>query len=211
MLCLTLLKILRLLNKVQINEGEQMKARKKPIEVFAVKYDHNTILDEFLKLLRTNEKEPVRYDESNGTIYISKERGEIALPKGNWVIREDNTDGCFWSIDPNIFLQTYNRVKGTVNTFVKKVYEVEFAKLDIDDTKSIIETLKFLGYHTTTPLEELQRDELVESIKEQGFIEIKTLEGIERLFSGEVVVKGVQGEFYPVSYDNFIKVYDILN
>lgn len=188
-----------------------MKARKKPIEVFAVKYDHNIILDEFLKLLRTNEKEPVRYDESDGTIYIAKERGEIALPKGNWVIREDNTDGCFWSIDPNIFLQTYNRVKGTVNTFVKKIYEVEFAKLDIDDTKSIIETLKFLGYHTTTPLEELQRDELVESIKEQGFIEIKTLEGIERVFSGEVVVKGVQGEFYPVSYDNFIKVYDILN
>lgn len=188
-----------------------MKARKKPIEVFAVKYDHTIILNEFLKLLRTNEKEPVRYDESDGTIYIEKERGEIALPKGNWVIREDNTDGCFWSIDPDIFLQTYNRVNGTVNTFVKKVYEVEFAKLDLDDTKSIIETLNFLGYSVTTPLEELQRDELVESVKEQGFIEIKTLEGIERLFSGEVVVKGVQGEFYPVSYDNFIKVYDILN
>lgn len=188
-----------------------MKARKKPIEVFAVKYDNTIILDEFLKLLRTNEKEPVRYDESDGTIYIAKERGEIALPKGNWVIREDNTDGCFWSIDPDIFLQTYNRVNGTVNTFVKKVYEVEFAKLDLDDTKSIVETLKFLRYSATTPLEELQRDELVEAIKEQGFIEIKTLEGIERLFSGEVVVKGVQGEFYPVSYDNFIKVYDILN
>lgn len=37
-----------------------MKARKKPIEVFAVKYDHTIILDEFLKLLRTNGKEPVR-------------------------------------------------------------------------------------------------------------------------------------------------------
>lgn len=97
-----------------------MKARKKPIEVHAIKYDNNIILDEFLKLLRTNDKEPVRYDESDGTIYITKDRGEIALPKGNWVIREDNTDGCFWSIAPDIFLQTYNRVKGTVNTFVKK-------------------------------------------------------------------------------------------
>ena len=27
---------------------------------------------------------------------------------------------------------------------------------------------------------------------------------------GEVVVKGIEGEFYPTSYDNFIKVYDIL-
>lgn len=188
-----------------------MKARKKPIEVFAVHYSHDIILEEFLKLLRTNEKEPVRYDESDGTIYIEKERGEISLPKGNWVIREDNTDGCFWSIDPDIFLQTYNRVEGTVNTFVKRVYEVDFIKMDIDDTKSIIEVLNFLGYFVTTPLEELQRDELVESIKEQGFLEINTLEGVERLFSGEVVVRGVRGEFYPVSYDNFIKVYDILD
>lgn len=188
-----------------------MKARKKPIEVFAVHYSHNIILEEFLKLLRMNEKEPVRYDESDGTIYIAKERGEISLPRGNWVIREDNTDGCFWSIDPDIFLKTYNRVKGTVNTFVKRVYEVDFIKMDIDDTKSIIEVLNFLGYFVTTPLEELQRDELVESIKEQGFLEINTLEGVERLFSGEVVVRGVRGEFYPVSYDNFIKVYDILD
>lgn len=94
---------------------------------------------------------------------------------------------------------------------MKRVYEVEFSKLDIEDTKSIIETLNFLGYSVTTPLEELQRDELVESIKEQGFLEVNTLEGVERLFSGEVVVKGVRGEFYPVSYDNFVKVYDILD
>lgn len=168
-------------------------------------------MEEFLKLLGTNEKEPVRYDESDGTIYIAKERGEISLPRGNWVIREDNTDGCFWSIEPDIFLQTYNRVKGTINTFVKKVYEVDFVKLNTDNTKSIIEVLNFLGYSVTTPLEELQRDELIKSIKEQGFLEVNTLEGIERLFSGEVVVKGVKGEFYPVSYDSFIKVYDILD
>lgn len=147
-----------------------MKARKKPIEVFAVQYNDNIILEEFLKLLRTNEKEPVRYDESDGTIYIAKQRGEISLPKGNWVIREDNTDGCFWSIDSDIFLQTYNRVKGTVNTFEKRVYEVDFIKMDIDNTKSIIEVLDFLGYFVTTPLEELQRDELVESIKNKGFL-----------------------------------------
>lgn len=195
----------------EINKKDRyMKARKKPIEVFAIKYDNNIILEEFLKLLRTNEKEPVRYDESDGTIYIIKERGEIALPKGNWVIREDNTDGCFWSIDPDIFLQTYHRVKGTVNTFVKKVYDVDFVKIDTNDTKNVIEVLNFLGYKIAAPLEELQRDKLVKSVKQQGFLEINTLEGTERLFSGEVVVKGIEGEFYPTSYDNFIKVYDIL-
>ena len=107
-------------------------------------------------------------------------------------------------------MQTYHRVKGTVNTFVKKVYDVDFVKIDTNDTKNVIEVLNFLGYKIATPLEELQRDELVKSVKQQGFLEINTLEGTERLFSGEVVVKGIKGEFYPVSYDNFIKVYDIL-
>ena len=35
------------------------KARKKPIEVQAMHYNHNIILDEFLKLLRSNESESV--------------------------------------------------------------------------------------------------------------------------------------------------------
>lgn len=56
-----------------------MKARKKPIEVMAIHYNHNIILDEFLDLLKTNKDEPVRYDETDKTIYIQKERGEIAL------------------------------------------------------------------------------------------------------------------------------------
>lgn len=92
-----------------------------------------------------------------------------------------------------------------------EVFAVQYSNNIIDDTKSIIEVLDFLGCFVTTPLEELQRDELVETIKEQGFLEIDTLEGVERLFSDEVVVRGVKGEFYPVSYDNFIKVYDILD
>ena len=47
-----------------------MKAKKKPIEVLAIHYNHNIILDEFLKLLSSNKDEPVRYDESTKTIYI---------------------------------------------------------------------------------------------------------------------------------------------
>jgi hypothetical protein len=65
-------------------------------------------------------KEPVRYDESDGTIYIAKERGEISLPKGNWVIREDNTDGCFWSIDPDNFFANIQSCKRNSKYLYKK-------------------------------------------------------------------------------------------
>lgn len=190
-----------------------MKARKKPIEVFAIRYTHNIILDEFLKLLRTNENEPVRYDKTDKTIYIQKEHGEIALKFGNWVIREDNTDGCFWAINHEIFLKTYSRVPHTVNTFVKKVYEVDYVEFKSLDEKDIIQVLDFLGYKLNRDalLTLLQRDEMVEEIKKQGYISINTLEGVEKLFPTEILIRGVEGEYYPVKRVNFDKVYDVID
>lgn len=71
-----------------------MKARKKPIEVLAFRY-RNVIVEEFLKMLNKNPNEPARLDEKTGIIYIKKDRGEIEIKHGDWVIEELNTDGCF--------------------------------------------------------------------------------------------------------------------
>jgi hypothetical protein len=188
-----------------------MKARKKPIEVMAVRYNHNIILDEFLKLLRTNKDEPVRYDEDTKTIYIQKERGEIALTYGNWVIYEENTDKCFWAIEHEIFLKTYYRVPHTTNIFVKRVYEVECVEFKSLEPKDIIDVIDFVGYTTDrNPLNILQRDDLVEEIQNQGYIPINTLEGIEKLYPTEVLIRGIEGEYYPVKREIFDKVYEII-
>lgn len=189
-----------------------MKARKKPIEVFAIHYTHNTIVEEFLKLLRTNKDEPVRYDETDKTIYIQKERGEITLKLGNWVILEENTDNCFWAIDHEIFLKTYNRVPHTVNTFVKKVYEVDCVEFKSLEDKDIIAVLDFMesGDNPKEPSVFLQRSDLIEEIKEQKYIPINTLEGVENLFPTEILIRGVEGEYYPVKRANFDKVYEVI-
>ena len=189
-----------------------MKARKKPIDVMAIHYNHNVIFDKFLELLRTNEDEPVRYDEIDKTIYIQKERGEIALKYGDWVIFEENTDKCFWAIDYDIFLKTYVRVPNTVNTFVKKVYEVDCVVFESLDEHDIIKVLDFVGYqiNQNDSLTFLQRNDLIEEIKEQGYIVIKTLEGDEKLYPTDVLIRGVEGEYYPVKRVNFDKVYDVI-
>lgn len=189
-----------------------MKARKKPIDVMAIHYNHNVILDKFLELLRTNEDEPIRYDEIDKTIYIQKERGEIALKYGDWVIFEENTDKCFWAIDHDIFLKTYVRVPNTVNTFVKKVYEVDCAEFKSLNEQDIVDVLDFVGYriNQNEPLTFLQRNDLIEEVKEQGYILIKTLEGNEKLYPTEVLIRGVKGEYYPVKRINFDKVYDVI-
>lgn len=189
-----------------------MKARKKLIDVMAIHYNHNVIFDKFLELLRTNEDEPVRYDEIDKTIYIQKERGEIALKYGDWVIFEENTDKCFWAIDHDIFLKTYVRVPNTVNTFVKKVYEVDCVEFKSLKEHDIIDVLDFVGYqiNQNEPLTFLQRNDLIEEIKGQGYIVIKTLEGDEKLYPTEVLIRGVEGEYYPVKRVNFDKVYDVI-
>ena len=189
-----------------------MKARKKPIEVFAIHYTHNIDVDELLKLLRTNEEEPVRYDETDKTIYIQKERGEIALKYGNWVIFEENTDKCFWAIDHEIFLKTYIKVPNTVNTFVKKVYEVECVEFKSLEERDIIEVLNFVGYKLNRDaiLAFIQRSEMIDEIKKQGCISINTLEGVEKLYPTEILIRGVEGEYYPVKRTNFDKVYEVI-
>lgn len=188
-----------------------MKAKKKPIEVLAIHYNHNIILGEFLKLLSSNKDEPVRYDESTKTIYIQKERGEIALTYGNWVIYEENTDKCFWAIQDDIFKETYYHIPNTTNSYVKKVYEVKCIPFKSLESKDIIDVLNFIGLTTEgKPLNILQRDELVEEVQEQGYIRINTLEGVEKLYPTEILIRGIKGEYYPVTLENFNTVYEVV-
>ena len=183
-------------------------AERKPIEVIALRYDEKTNLGSFLELLKSNKSEPVRYDGSNKTIYIKKERGEIELTIGNWVIYETNTDKSFWAIDHDIFLKTYTLVSLAGNKYRKKVCQVEtceFTSLEKDDIWNLID---FVGYQDRGDLIcGVDKNELVTSVQSKGFLLIDTLEGLEKLFPKEFLIKGGEGEFYPVKPENFWKVY----
>lgn len=183
-------------------------AERKPIEVIALRYDEKTNLGSFLELLKSNKSEPVRYDGSNKTIYIKKERGEIELTLGNWVIYETNTDKSFWAIDHDIFLKTYTLVSLAGNKYRKKVCQVEtceFTSLEKDDIWNLID---FVGYQDRGDLIcGVDKNELVTSVQSKGFLLIDTLEGLEKLFPKEFLIKGGEGEFYPVEPENFWKVY----
>lgn len=183
-------------------------AERKPIEVIALRYDEETNLGNFLELLKSNKSEPVRYNGKNKTIYIKKERGEIELTLGNWVIYETNTDKSFWAIDHDIFLKTYELVSLAGNKYRKKVCQVEtceFTSLEKDDIWNLID---FVGYQDRGDLIcGVDKNELVTSVQSKGFLLIDTLEGLEKLFPKEFLIKGGEGEFYPVKPENFWKVY----
>lgn len=183
-------------------------AERKPIEVIALRYDEKTNLGSFLELLKSNKSEPVRYDGSNKTIYIKKERGEIELTLGNWVIYETNIDKSFWAIDHDIFLKTYELVSLAGNKYRKRVYQVETCEFTSLEKEDILDLIDFIGYQDRGDVVfEFDKDEVVTSVQSKGFLSIDTLEGIEKLFPREFLIKGVEGEFYPVKPENFQKVY----
>ena len=156
-----------------------MRARKKPIEVIASKYDENIVLEDFLELLRTNKNEPVNYDDLTKTIYIQKERGNIALMYGNWFIYELNTDKCFWAIDNEIFNKTYVKVDGKDDVYKKAVYEVDFVEFESLNEVDICAVLDFLSVDFDRTL--------INTIKSRGYIEVNTLEGVEKIYVSEIV------------------------
>ena len=43
-----------------------------------------------------------------------------------------------------------------------------------------------------------------------GAVEIKTLEGVMRADTGDYIIKGVQGEFYPCKPDIFHATYEVV-
>ena len=181
---------------------------RKPIEVIALRYDEETNLGSFLELLKSNKSEPVRYDGTNKTIYIKKERGEIELNLGNWVIYETNTDKSFWAIDHDIFLKTYELVSLAGNKYRKRVYQVQTCEFSSLEEKDILDLIDFIGTQERGDIIFGKRkDEIVTSVQSKGFLSVDTLEGVEKLFVGELLIKGVDGEFYPVKKENFLKVY----
>lgn len=186
-----------------------MKAIKKPIEVLAKRYTKGSDLDYLFQLLSSNKNEPVRFEESTGDLFIQKDRGEIRLTLGNWIIFEENTDRCFWFIDHEIFLETYSFLaeEDEFSRFVKRVYEIEFidfTDLESDNIDKVLSFIEDAGFNN------IRNEQTPSTVKEQGFIIIETLEGDEKLFPGEVLIKGIRGELYPVKKENFDLVYNII-
>lgn len=179
---------------------QNFKATKKSIETFALQYDgHNTEL--VLDLLNKNKSEPAILEEKSKTILITKTFGDkkqpISLPVNNWILLD--VDGVsYWSVNPEIFSKTYEKVEG--DTYKKvpiQIDVIEFSSLNDEDIQDV---LNFIGEATQT----------TELVKEVGYISIDTLEGKENMFPTDILARGVKGELYPIKKENFDIIFEVL-
>lgn len=186
------------------------KAKKKAIEVWATRYDSTVDVHELIKFMKEKTDENIKYDSDTKSIFIQKERGDIELKLNNWLLWEINTDQKFWAIDEKIFFKTYQRkYKEVHHIFSKKQIEIEYRHFKDTDSLTIKSILRFMNIKSETVLEKLQEDDFVSDIQISKAIVINTLEGEEILNLGEYLIKGIDGEFYPVSSESFNQVYII--
>lgn len=86
----------------------------------------------------------------------------------------------------------------------KKPVVIDAIRWDGDNLKEIIE---FTGLH---PSAEKWSWEEYERVVDSEGLKIFTLEGSHMATVGDMIIKGVHGEFYPCKPDIFAKTYDLV-
>lgn len=99
---------------------------------------------------------------------------------------------------------------------IKKPIPVEFIQL-VNTPQSIIAVYKFIyGENSVSKSHQMAMDrwdDYSSVISEQGFMKLKTLEsgeGTQNANFGDYILKGIDGECWPVKPDIFERTYDII-
>lgn len=187
-------------------------ARKKPIEVWAMRYDALADPYKLLDFIKETSGETASFDENTRSIFLHKDRGAMELRLNNWLLFELNTDRCFYAIDEKIFFKTYEKVNpGSEHAFSKKIIENEYFYFSDASEETIQNLFVFVGWNKTNKEFLQKKREIFDIIQEVNVVKIKTLEGAEKIKVGEYLIRGIDGEFYPINSESFHQVYDIIN
>ena len=93
-----------------------------------------------------------------------------------------------------------------IKKYVKKPVQIEAIQLTKDNIIEVFNFLDETNYKETKSAEELE--DFSQMMLKQGYIEIKTLEGIMKASFGDYIIKGVKVEFYPCKPDIFQATYE---
>ena len=93
-----------------------------------------------------------------------------------------------------------------IKKYIKKPVQIEAIQLKEDNIIEVFDFLDGANYKETKSAEELE--DFSQRMLKQGYIEIKTLEGMMKASFGDYIIKGIKGEFYPCKPDIFKATYE---
>ena len=93
-----------------------------------------------------------------------------------------------------------------IKKYIKKPVQIEAIQLKEDNIIEVFDFLDGANYKETKCTEELE--DFSQRMLKQGYIEIKTLEGMMKASFGDYIIKGIKGEFYSCKPDIFEATYE---
>ena len=93
-----------------------------------------------------------------------------------------------------------------IKKYIKKPMEVKAIQLKEDNIIEVFDFLDEANYKETKSAEELE--DFSQRMLKQGYIEMKTLEGMMKASFGDYIIKGIKGEFYACKPDIFQATYE---
>ena len=93
-----------------------------------------------------------------------------------------------------------------IKKYVKKPIQIEAIQLKEDNIIEVFDFLDGANYKETKSSEELE--DFSQRMLKQGYIAIRTLEGIMKANFRDYIIKGIKGEFYPCKPDIFQATYE---
>lgn len=135
------------------------------------------------------------FDIESDAICIAQTRGNMLLRPGSWFVYSAGEGSNFWVVDDDVFQLRYVLKNAETHEYEKQAFVLDAFYLSDLKESTLVALQAFLG-QVFTPV-------LIADIQSKREAPIVTLEGLEILAVGDYLIKGIMGEYYPVSGTDF--------
>ena len=184
-----------------------MMAKKLPIPVYAVRYRGSNRKE----ILDMEEFFAIKVQENDSEFWVRTPRGNLRLDSGAW-LAYGLTDGEVRVIQDEIFKETYTQNQNQEpHLYIKNPVEVECIRIDNFNLVTVHRLLEFIhgggSYLNHYDIFQIYRQ--AADWRSAGSMPISTLEGTMEAEVGDYLIRGPQGEVYPVAANVFDQIYSV--
>ena len=182
-----------------------MIAKKLPIPVYAIQYKGSN-RKEILDMI---DKYDLDVQENKSGFSVRIKRGALRLDSGAW-LAYGLKDKEVRVIQDEIFKETYNKARTQEpHLYTKKPVEAECIRIDEFNLVTVHHILEFI-HDGKIDIDIYKVYQQAAKYQSDGFMPIHTLEGTVEAKIGDYLIRGPQGEVYPVLPSVFSQNYSVV-
>ena len=184
-----------------------MIAKKLPIPVYVIQYKGSNGKE----ILDMADLYDLDVQDNTSGFWVRTPRGTLRLESGAW-LSYGLIDGEVRVIQDEIFKETYTQDQNQKpHLYIKKPVEVECIRIDDFNVVTVQRLLEFIhgGRSDLKHYDLFMIYRQAAEYRSTGIMPISTLEGTMEAKVGDYLVRGPQGEVYPVAAEVFNQIYSV--